>query len=135
MTPKEINIPTLQWVVDEMKRDRESYIKWKTRNAAFICAMDEMINTFAAKVKQESRKDVTKNSDDIIEVLIQNRITNLELLQNPSIHMLIHRNSVPSEIFNKSHNDEMMEVFLIKENYPMEARSPDIVTCAGVNLF
>ncbi len=38
----------------------------------------KIINTFAAKVKQESRKDVTKNSDDIIEVLIQNRITNLE---------------------------------------------------------
>lgn len=55
MTPKEIDIATLQWVIDEMKHDRENFIKWKTRNEAFIAAMDEMINTFECVIARVNR--------------------------------------------------------------------------------
>ena len=66
MTPETIDIPTLEWVADELARDSANYKKYQTRNEAYIAAIDHVENMIRCVVLRVARGEGLRPTSELM---------------------------------------------------------------------
>lgn len=66
MTPETIDIPTLEWVANELAQDSANYKRYKTRNEAYIAAIDHTENMIRCVISRVKRGEGLRSTSELM---------------------------------------------------------------------
>lgn len=66
MTPDKIDIPTLEWLADELARDSAYYKQFKTYTEAYIAAIDHTENMIRCVISRVARGEGLYSTSELM---------------------------------------------------------------------